>query len=133
MVHDPQVNPTSHRPHIDLHEGQGEPYHMHITYKGHYNGLTPAQDERLAKLAEECAEVIKAVCKIFRHGYESRDPTKQASLTNRRDLEFEVANVTNATTALVLAGDLDARRITNFAFEEKGRVNDYMHHQGDKP
>lgn len=25
----------------------------------HFNGLTPAEDERLAMLAEECAEVIK--------------------------------------------------------------------------
>ena len=34
----------------------------------HFNGLTPAEDERLAMLAEECAEVIKIVSKIQRHG-----------------------------------------------------------------
>lgn len=133
MVHDPMVDPTSHRPHIDVHEGQGEPFHMHITYKGHYNGLTPAQDERLAKLAEECAEVIKAICKIQRHGYMSRDPTKEGALTNRRDLEVEIADVANAVKALVHRGDIDETRVRNLALELQGRENDYMHHQGDKP
>jgi hypothetical protein len=40
----------------------------------HFNGLTPAEAERLALLAEECGEVIQAIGKVLRHGYESRHP-----------------------------------------------------------
>lgn len=96
----------------------------------HFNKLTPAQDERLAKLAEECAEVIQAVCKILRHGYDSRDPTKDGALTNRRDLEREVADVKIAITKLCLTGDIHAYHIDRAYFDgvEKG---DYMHHQDE--
>src|SRR5579872_899269 len=41
--------------------------------------LTPAQIERLALLAEECGEVMQAVSKILRHGYESRNPFRHQS------------------------------------------------------
>jgi len=41
----------------------------------HFNGLSPAEAERLALLAEECGEVVQAVCKVLRHGYESTNPT----------------------------------------------------------
>lgn len=34
-----------------------------------FNGLSPAEVERLALLAEECGEVIQTVGKILRHGY----------------------------------------------------------------
>ena len=40
----------------------------------HFNRLSPAEDERLTVLAEECSEVIQAICKIQRHGYESFNP-----------------------------------------------------------
>ena len=40
-----------------------------------FNGLTDAQTERLAILAEECGEVVQIVGKILRHGYNSYNPT----------------------------------------------------------
>lgn len=97
----------------------------------HFNKLTPAQDERLAKLAEECAEVIQAVCKILRHGYESRDPTQCGSLTNRRDLEREIADVRIAIMKLQIRGDVDAYSVDRVYFDSIGRANDYMHHQDE--
>src|SRR6266702_712335 len=64
----------------------------------HYNGLTPAEDERLTLLAEECAEVIVAIAKIQRHGYESFDPTIEIPEdmrpeTNRQALTREMGDV----------------------------------------
>lgn len=43
----------------------------------HFNGLTPAEAERLAMLSEECGEVIQIIGKILRHGYDSYHPDDQ--------------------------------------------------------
>jgi NTP pyrophosphatase (non-canonical NTP hydrolase) len=66
-----------------------------------FNQLTPGEAERLAYLGEELGEAIQAIGKILRHGYESRDPTKQDSKTNREQLEIELRDVMTATTLLV--------------------------------
>lgn len=65
----------------------------------HFNKLTPAEDERLAILIEECAEVIQAATKIQRHGYESTDP--DSGETNRAALERERGDLQGAITHLV--------------------------------
>lgn len=39
-----------------------------------FNGLSPAETERLALLSEEMGEVQQAIGKILRHGYESIHP-----------------------------------------------------------
>lgn len=57
-----------------------------------FNGLTPGETERLAMLAEECAEVVQIVGKILRHGYDSYHPENQA-LTNKDLLANEIADV----------------------------------------
>ena len=49
----------------------------------HFNGLTPAEAERLAMLAEECGEVIQMVGKILRHGYDSYHPA-DPNTTNKQ-------------------------------------------------
>ena len=50
----------------------------------HFNQLTPAEAERLAMLADEAGEIVQAVGKILRHGYESYHPENPN--TNNRDL-----------------------------------------------
>lgn len=57
-----------------------------------FNGLTPAEHERLAMLAEEAAEVVQIVGKILRHGYESKHPDNLNGPTNRQMLENEIAD-----------------------------------------
>lgn len=54
-----------------------------------FNGLTPAQAERLAMLAEEAAEIIQCCTKILRHGYNSHHPDRPGK-TNRKELETEL-------------------------------------------
>ena len=65
----------------------------------HFNQLTPAQAERLAMLAEECAEVIQVVGKILRHGYDSHHPS-DPSTTNRQLLEREITALRAVASAL---------------------------------
>lgn len=55
-----------------------------------FNQLTDAQIERLDMLAEEAAEVIIAVQKIKRHGYDSINPLKPELGTNRQQLHTEI-------------------------------------------
>ncbi len=52
--------------------------------------LNEAEQERLAILVEECAEVQQIACKILRHGYDSYHPDDKLKTANRRLLENEV-------------------------------------------
>ena len=99
----------------------------------HFNRLTPAEDERLAKLAEECAETIQIICKIQRHGYASRNEDDGASrMTNREELEQELGDIAAALRLLIDAGDLRGEFI--IAAERAGlrRMRPYLHHQEER-
>ena len=89
----------------------------------HFNGLPPAQAERLALLAEECGEVIQMVGKILRHGYESRHPN--GGPTNREMLECELGDVCAAIRLMTGEGDLAECAI---AQRRDGKLNDFHRH-----
>ena len=95
----------------------------------HFNGLTPAEAERLALLAEELGEATQAIGKILRHGYESRNPHLMNGPTNRESLEKEIADVYVAARMMFEAGDL--RRMACAIHEERKAeaVITYLHHQ----
>ena len=93
---------------------------------GHFNGLTPAEAERLALLAEEMGEAIQAIGKVLRHGYESRHP--EGGPTNREALEHECGDVRHAMIRLCDAGDLDKQRIHDCADMKAKTVSRYLHH-----
>ena len=98
-----------------------------------FNQLTPAEAERLAVLAGECGEVIQAIAKVLRHGYESKNPDILGCPTNREDLETEIGHVLVAASLLTRSGDLTAFRI-NFAEREKSRmIGRWLHHQSPSP
>jgi NTP pyrophosphatase (non-canonical NTP hydrolase) len=103
----------------------------------HFNGLTPAEAERLSLLAEECAEVIQAVTKIQRHGYESRNPFTARSNrdpTNREALEAELGHVAHAIERMVEARDLTGVGIRGAQKSKADRIGQWLHHQsGTKP
>ncbi len=83
-------------------------------------GLSDAERERLALLLEECGEVQQIIGKILRHGYESCDPTKQGSPTNRMLLENELGDLQMAFGYMVRVGDLNFHAI-NAAHRRKER------------
>jgi NTP pyrophosphatase (non-canonical NTP hydrolase) len=92
----------------------------------HFNQLSPAEAERLALLSEECGEVIQAIGKILRHGYESAFP--ENGPTNRCRLEAELGDVL-AAISLLTAKDLRAEAIETFKGSKLQRVTPYLHHQ----
>lgn len=109
----------------------------------HFNGLTPAELERLAYLNEELHEVGQIIGKILRHGYESYDPTDPNNkvvgvegqgigrvlsvTTNRELLAREIGDVMRAIEMLRASGDVDGSCI--LAIVAKGPPSKYMHHQ----
>ncbi len=97
----------------------------------HFNGLTPAEDERLAVLSEECAETIMAIEKIRRHGYESHNPDSLSvnPSTNRLDLEKEIGHVWNAVSMLRKAGDLSYFNMAKSQENKAKTIGKYLHHQ----
>lgn len=91
-----------------------------------FNGLSPAQTERLVILQEELAESIQAVSKIMRHGYESTNQGK-LPLTNRLHLEEELGHVQNAIHMLTLQ-DLSRGQIEAYQDTKSRTIRQYLHH-----
>lgn len=93
----------------------------------HFNGLTPAEAERLALLLEELGEAQQAIGKILRHGYESRSPYGGPS--NRNALILELGDVQFAIKLLCESGDLEELHIADRIVEKLSTVTQYLHHQ----
>ena len=89
-----------------------------------FNKLTPAEAERLAILAEECAEVIQAIGKIQRHGYESYYPDK----SNRTALTNELGHVMAAGRLMAAAGDIEMQGVLVSRTEKLCNISQYLHH-----
>lgn len=106
----------------------------------HFNGLTPAEAERLAVLIEEAAEVQAIACKTLRHGYTSYNPDLIVNqrdggpkLTNREMLEKELGDLQSAITRMTSAHDVDAERLEYHLNRKDDTGGVYMHHQPDTP
>lgn len=95
----------------------------------HFNGLTPAEAERLALLLEELGEAQQCIGKILRHGFESTNPHDPDSLTNRAELETELAHVSAATRLMLKAGDLDGDHMEVCVELKLEKVKQWLHHQ----
>ena len=94
----------------------------------HFNGLTPAEAERLAMLSEECAEVIQIIGKIMRHGYGSCHP-ESPGFTNRESLEEEVGDVHAVLHMMREAGDCEFPETSIWIAGRVRRKMEYAHHQ----
>ena len=86
--------------------------------------LTPAENERLAYLAEECAEVIQIIGKIQRHGFDNRNPLVPNAPTNRELLGREIADVQRATAMLVKQDRVVPKMV--------GNPSEWLHYQDDE-
>ena len=91
-------------------------------------GLSPAQIERLALLAEECGEVVHAVGNVLRYGWQTHSP--YGGPTNRVLVERKVGSLRSVAGLMIEAGDL--RRGDIKCWERKSRETAcaWMRHQG---
>lgn len=94
-----------------------------------FHELTPAEQERLACLSEECAEVIQIINKIWRHGYQSTHPDKPEGDNNRDMLTRELGHVHFWIDQLLRAGDIDGPPLLQSAKDKKASSKVYLHHQ----
>lgn len=93
----------------------------------HFNGLSPAEAERLALLLEEMGEAVQIIGKTLRHGYESYHP--DTGEVNRNLLEKEVGDVLAAIDMIVTAKDVDPGQIDGHRRAKHINVRRYLHHQ----
>lgn len=91
-----------------------------------FNGLTPAQEERLHLLVEECGEVIQAACKVLRHGWESCHP--DGGPNNRALLERELGDLHAAEELMVCRADLNSDLIARAREDKHEKVEQYLHY-----
>lgn len=96
----------------------------------HYNGLTPAEHERLSLLMEECAEVQQVIGKILRHGYESFHPDDPRKKSNRVLLEKEIGHVQYAIFLMTDRGDVSKNKIEQMKRLKNLTIGPYLHHNG---
>lgn len=90
-------------------------------------GLSDAQIEQLACLAEEAGEIVLAVGKILRHGYESTNPFDISCKTNRQQLETEVGQIGVAIERLFRAGELNEDNVLFYEEAKKKTVHQWLH------
>ncbi|USN16345.1 NTP pyrophosphohydrolase [Luteibacter phage vB_LflM-Pluto] len=95
--------------------------------------ISAAEVERLAILSEESGEVIRAVGKIMRHGYESTDPTGKDKGTNREQLENELGNLLLCLEMMEANGDINLSAIIASAKKKSRTINKYLYFNVVKP
>jgi hypothetical protein len=95
------------------------------------NGLTTAEIERLAVLAEELGSVSRVIGRILRHGYASTNPrcAQRHQISNRVSLQYGLGDVLCAISLLTDAGDLDAGRVTQGARHKAAQLRGVLQHQ----
>lgn len=83
--------------------------------------LTAAEIERLAKLAEECAEVSKIAMKILRFGYDGQQPNG-----NRELLCNELGNLRAAIQLMTTAGDVKELSLLRYGYDHVEKMVQFM-------
>jgi hypothetical protein len=93
---------------------------------GYFSNIKPDLFERLALLAEECAETIQIINKIFRHGYNSYHPFTEEC--NSDLIEEEISHVLAAIELLIKNNDINSKIIEQYKNAKLDRIKEYLHH-----
>ena len=94
-----------------------------------HNQLSPAEEERLAKLTEECGEISQMVGKTLVHGWNNFHPRMPEEGTNRERLEKEIGGLLAVVKIMSDAGDLNADRIFTEGENKEKTIWKYLHEQ----
>jgi len=94
-----------------------------------FNNLSPAQAERLDLVTEEMGEVLHAIGKIKRHGYNSFNPNDILSNSNKQNLEEKLGHLLYAINLLSLYGEVWQSRIDDYQYCRENTIKQWMHHQ----
>lgn len=97
----------------------------------HFNGLTPAEAELLALLAEECDEIVQAIGKALRHGMENYNPLGDHSVSNRDGIEKEIGDLNAVCARLVVAKMIRPANIVKHSNAKEAKLAKWTHHQPD--
>jgi NTP pyrophosphatase (non-canonical NTP hydrolase) len=102
-----------------------------MSLMGSHGAVSGPEAERLHLLQEECAEVIQAVSKVLRHGWDQRHPSRP-SLSNRQDLEAEVGHLRFALGLLEQNLDVNSTAVHQSATRKGSTIAPFLHFpQGD--
>jgi NTP pyrophosphatase (non-canonical NTP hydrolase) len=85
----------------------------------------------LTILAEECAEVQKAICKALRHGLDSVNPSTLDSDSNRQEIEHKMGDVLALSDILIGNGTLSMTNIGYWRNSKPQRMKPYLHERRD--
>lgn len=96
-----------------------------------FNGLTSAQQEVLAVLAEEMGEAIQIIGKTLRHGIDSYHPSTR--ITNRELMKKELGDVCAAMKLVEQEGLADMEEVLESAEDKLDRIGKFLHHATVKP
>lgn len=115
-------------PRLHARNGQGRAVHgvRRVGCGVSFDGLTASERERLTLLAEESAEVVQAVTKVLRHGFECTHPERD-ELTNRGQLAEEIGQLLAIVELACDAGDVNAREVYEAKRRKLDRVQAYLH------
>ena len=89
--------------------------------------LSKAEQERLIKLAEECAEVQQVIAKILLHGFEDTHP--KLNETNRQLLQKELGDVEFWIEYMCRFNDLHIGTIEERAKNKIKTARKFTYHQ----
>lgn len=94
----------------------------------HFNQLTPTEDEAIAILMEECAEVIQVCAKIQRHGLKSYNPFDPKFTPNTQLLEKELGDLRLAIMRSTEILSLSTTKIAEQFAHKSESIKQYLHH-----
>lgn len=93
--------------------------------------LTPAEEERLKVLIEECADLTRAASKALRFGWAPVSVRDGMVFGNRQAVAEQVGNLRAAITIIYDADFIDFWRVVDEAERAKTeRLKRYTYHQG---
>jgi len=92
----------------------------------HFNGLSPAQIERLGLLSEEMGEALQVIGKILRYGFENKNPDDKDHVSNRIDLAIELGHVKSAMDVIHNTGDIDYSLVEIYRNEKHEKLIKYL-------